>query len=142
MKWIVVFLIVMLCACSSRKRLLEERIRKDVQLELELASSLKAQLRVLELLDIDFRQVEKKDSSGNIRTETVVKLHRDTKATEEQEEEKTENRQETDKSKSNRQEKEDKKSPFIIWGKVALLVLLLSMIIGGWLYLRRSVKNR
>lgn len=142
MRCVVLAVVILLLGCNSRKKILEEQIRNNVRLEVELNTRLKTQLRVLELLDVDFRQVEQKDSNGNVRTETDVKLHRNTKTAKNEDEEVKENRQEEDKSQSNRQEEDNRKNPLVVWGIVALLVLLVLVVVGSWVYLRRRIKTR
>lgn len=136
MRWAAVVLVLALVAegCGSRKRVLEEQIRNDVRLEFEQKSRLQSELNVLELLDVDFRQVEKKDSNGNVEKVTDVKIlrNREEKKVEAVEEE-TKGTEE-DRSETERQEKEKRSSPVKVW----MLVVGGAVALGGVVYLKKK----
>lgn len=141
MRRAVLLLVVMvLCACGSRKRLLKEELRKDIRLEVERESRIEAKLQALELLDIDFRQVERKDSSGRVETKTHIVVKRNRESVEQERQEREEKQRGQDQSESEREEEERRRSSFVVWGVVAVCVLFVS-VVGGLVYLRRKKRR-
>lgn len=78
MKCLFVVLFLLLCSCGSKKEFIQLDSVENLRIIEQLHVDLYRDSKLLELLDIKIRQVETKDSSGNICVETNVDISKKT----------------------------------------------------------------
>ena len=97
-KLLFIFCMITLLSCGSKKKFSKvDSVENSKSTEL-LYAELYREARLLEFLDIKYRQVETRDSSGNVRIETDVEVSKKTE----------ENTQDTTKITAARQEDTEK----------------------------------
>lgn len=81
--WVVATIVVVCWGCASKKKLERVTENRQVRLDADYRAELRSVLNVLELLDVEFRQEETRDSSGNVRRVTDVHLSKRKESVEE-----------------------------------------------------------
>lgn len=93
-----IFCVITLLSCGSKKKFCKVDSVENSKSTEQLYAELYRDTRLLEFLDIKYRQVETRDSSGNVRIETDVEVSKKTE----------ENTQDTTKITAARQENTEK----------------------------------
>ena len=74
MKNLILLFCLVCLSCGSKKNFSRSESSENIQTNEQLYAELYRDTRLLELFDIKIRQVETRDSSGNVRTETNVDI--------------------------------------------------------------------
>lgn len=136
---IVIF--ISLVSCGGKKKFSkidsEENIKSTGQLHADLYST----TRLLEFLDIKFRQVETRDSSGNVRIETEAEISKKTEENKQDSTKITGTRHDEEVKASTQESSEERTGVINSWawisGFVAVIVLALTT-----LYLSKRFKPK
>ncbi|WP_270487802.1 hypothetical protein [Butyricimonas synergistica] len=68
----------LMIGCGSKKKFIQSGTKENFLMNEQLYAEFYRTTRLLEFLDIEIRQVETRDSSGNVRTETNVDINKKT----------------------------------------------------------------
>lgn len=93
-----IFCVITLLSCGSKKKFSKVDSTENINSVEQLYTELYRDTRLLEFLDIKYRQVETRDSAGNVRIETNMEVSKKTE----------ESNQDTTKIASSRQEDTEK----------------------------------
>ncbi len=93
-----IFCVITLLSCGSKKKFSKVDLVENGKSTEQLYTELYREARLLEFLDIKYRQVETRDTAGNVRIETNMEVSKKTE----------ENNQDTTKIASFRQENTEK----------------------------------
>ncbi len=141
MKLLLIVISLFLVSCGSKKKFSKvdsvENIKSTEQLHADLYSA----TRLLEFLDIKIRQVETRDSAGNVRIETEAEISKKTEENKQDSTKITGTRQDEE-VKASTQESSEKKTGVInswawISGFVAVIIVTLAT-----LYLSKRFKPK
>ena len=75
-------LVCILLGCGSKKEFTRVESKEDIRVNERLYAELYRTTKLLELLDIKIRQVETRDTAGNVRIETEAEISKRTEADE------------------------------------------------------------
>ena len=122
-KLLFIFCVIVLLSCGSKKEFSRIDSVENSKSTEQLYAELYREARLLEFLDIKYRQVETRDSAGNVRIETNMEVSKKTE----------ENNQDTTKIASfwqeNTDEGEERSGVMVYWvwiiGFIAIIVVVL-----------------
>ena len=129
-KLILLFCLVCL-SCGSKKNFSRSESSENIRTNEQLCAELYRDTRLLEFLDVKIRQVETRDSSGNVRTEMNVDISKKTDRQDLDTTKVTVNKQEEGEKVVNVETKEDRSGIMSYWvwivGFIAVIVIVLVM---------------
>ena len=137
-KLLFIFCMITLLSCGSKKKFSKvDSVENSKSTEL-LYAELYREARLLEFLDIKYRQVETRDSSGNVRIETDVEVSKKTEENTQDTTKITAARQEDTEEVVDHEEGEERSGVMEYWvwivGFIAVIVVVL--VIGSYLIKR------
>lgn len=137
-KLLFIFCMITLLSCGSKKKFSKvDSVENSKSTEL-LYAELYREARLLEFLDIKYRQVETRDSSGNVRIETDVEVSKKTEENTQDTTKITAARQEDTEKVVDHEEGEERSGVMEYWvwivGFIAVIVVVL--VIGSYLIKR------
>ncbi len=137
-KLLFIFCMITLLSCGSKKKFSKvDSVENSKSTEL-LYAELYRETRLLEFLDIKYRQVETRDSSGNVRIETDVEVSKKTEENTQDTTKITAARQEDTEKVVDHEEGEERSGVMEYWvwivGFIAVIVVVL--VIGSYLIKR------
>jgi len=130
-KLLFIFCVIVLLSCSSKKKFYKVDSVENGKSTEQLYAELYREARLLEFLDIKYRQVETRDTAGNVRIETDVDFSKKTEENTQDSTNITAARQENTEKVVDHDEGEERSGVLKYWiwivGFISIIVLLLCM---------------
>ena len=137
-KLLFIFCMITLLSCGSKKKFSKVDSTENMNSVEQLRAELYQDTRLFEFLDIKYRQVETRDSSGNVRIETDVEVSKKTEENTQDTTKITAARQEDTEKVVDHEEGEERSGVMEYWvwivGFIAVIVVVL--VIGSYLIKR------
>ena len=137
-KLLFIFCVITLFSCGSKKKFSKVDSVENIKSTGQLHADLYGTTRLLEFLDIKIRQVETRDSSGNVRIETETEISKKTEENTRDSTNITAARQEDTEKVVDHEEGEERSGGMEYWvwivGFIAVIVVVL--VIGSYLIKR------
>ena len=133
-KLLFIFCVITLFSCGSKKKFSNVDSVENIKSTGQLHADLYGTTRLLEFLDIKIRQVETRDSSGNVRIETETEISKKTEENKRDTTSITGTRQENTEKVVDHNEGEERSGVMSIWvwimgfGAVIVVALAIGMI--------------
>ncbi|RGG48122.1 hypothetical protein DWX82_08590 [Odoribacter sp. AF21-41] len=122
-----------LFSCGSKKEFTKVDSVENITSTEQLCAELYRTTRLLEFLNIKYRKVETRDSSGNVRIETEVGISKKTEENKRDTTKITSSRQKTGEKVMNRESREERSGVMVSWvwivGFVAVIMVVLTVLV-------------
>ena len=122
-----------LFSCGSKKEFTKVDSVENIPSTEQLCAELYRTTRLLEFLNIKYRKVETRDSSGNVRIETEVGISKKTEENKRDTTKITSSRQKTGEKVMNRESREERSGVMVSWvwivGFVAVIMVVLTVLV-------------
>lgn len=121
-----------LFSCGSKKEFTKVDSVENITSTEQLYAELYRTARLLEFLDIKYRKVETRDSSGNVRIETEAGISKKTEANEQDTTKITGTRQEAGEKVVNHDEGEERSGvmEYWVWITGFVAVIIIALVVG------------
>lgn len=136
-KLLLIFCVITLLSCGSKKKFNKVDSVENSESTEQLYAKLYRDTRLLEFLDIKYRQVETRDTAGNVRIETNVDFSRKTEENTRDSTKITGTRQETGEKVVNQKSEEERSGAIKYWTWIIGFVAV-SMIVAMVVYLMKK----
>lgn len=136
-KLLLIFCVITLLSCGSKKKFNKVDSVENSESTEQLYAKLYRDTRLLEFLDIKYRQVETRDTAGNVRIETNVDFSRKTEENTRDSMKITGTRQETGEKVVNQKSEEERSGAIKYWTWIIGFVAV-SMIVAMVVYLMKK----
>ena len=137
-KLLFIFCVITLLSCGSKKKFTKVDSVENGKFTEQLYAELYREARLLEFLDIKYRQVETRDTAGNVRIETNMEVSKKTEENTRDSTNITAARQEDTEKVVDHEEGEERSGGMEYWvwivGFIAVIVVVL--VIGSYLIKR------
>ena len=129
---VVCCMVYSLFSCGSKKEFTKVDSVENITSTEQLYAELYRTARLLEFLDIKYRKVETRDSSGNVRIETEAGISKKTEANEQDTTKITGTRQETGEKVVNHDEGEERSGvmEYWVWITGFVAVIIIALVVG------------
>lgn len=129
---VVCCMVCSLFSCGSKKEFTKVDSVENITSTEQLYAELYRTARLLEFLDIKYRKVETRDSSGNVRIETEAGISKKTEANEQDTTKITGTRQETGEKVVNHDEGEERSGvmEYWVWITGFVAVIIIALVVG------------
>lgn len=132
-----IFCVITLLSCGSKKKFNKVDSVENGKSTEQLYAELYQEARLLEFLDIKYRQVETRDTAGNVRIETDVDFSKKTEENTQDSTKITGTRQETGEKVVNQKSEEERSGAIKYWTWIIGFVTV-SMIVAMVVYLMKK----
>lgn len=132
-----IFCVITLLSCGSKKKFNKVDSVENRKSTEQLYAELYQEARLLEFLDIKYRQVETRDTAGNVRIETDVDFSKKTEENMRDSTKLTGTRQETGEKVVNQKSEEERSGAIKYWTWIIGFVTV-SMIVAMVVYLMKK----
>jgi len=129
---VVCCMVYSLFSCGSKKEFTKVDSVENITSTEQLYAELYRTARLLEFLDIKYRKVETRDSSGNVRIETEAGISKKTEANEQDTTKITGTRQEAGEKVVNHDEGEERSGvmEYWVWITGFVAVIIIALVVG------------
>ena len=129
---VVCCMVYSLFSCGSKKEFTKVDSVENITSTEQLYAELYRTARLLEFLDIKYRKVETRDSSGNVRIETEAGISKKTEANEQDTTKITGTRQEAGEKVVNHDEGEERSGVMEYWLSITgfVAVIIIALVVG------------
>lgn len=127
-----IFCVIVLLSCGSKKNFSRIDSTENINSVEQLYTELYRDTRLLEFLDIKYRQVEMRDSAGNVRIETNVDFSKKTEENNQDTTKITEKRQENTKKMVDQESEEERSGvmEYWVWITGFVAVIIIALVVG------------
>lgn len=131
-KLLFIFCVITLLSCGSKKKFSKVDSVENSESTEQLYAELYREARLLEFLDIKYRQVETRDSAGNVRIETDVDFSKKTEENTQDSTKITGTWQETGEKVVNQESREERSGVIKCWTWLVggVVIIIATLVIG------------
>lgn len=122
-------------ACGNKKEFSQSKSFENIRTNEQLYAELYRTTRLLELLDVKFRQVETRDSAGNVRVETEAEISKRTEADRQDSTKISESRHEDGEKVVNTDHGKERSGVIESWGWIVgfIAVIVIALVVGVYI---------